>query len=66
MMTYLVGCALLPHPPIMLAEVGGAESEKVKNTAAAAEEAATFLMQDNPTTVVIITPHGPAFGMQPA
>lgn len=60
-MTYLSGCALLPHPPIMLTEVGGAESEKVRQTAAAAEAAANFLMQSAPSTIVIITPHGPAF-----
>ena len=60
-MTCLVGCALLPHPPIMIAEVGGAESEKVEKTAAAAEAAAGFLLQESPATIVIITPHGPTF-----
>ncbi len=60
-MTYLVGCALLPHPPIMLPEVGGAESDRVQKSAQAAEAAALFLLQKNPSTIVVITPHGPAF-----
>ena len=60
-MAYLVGCALLPHPPVMIAEVGGADAERVKNTVEAAEDAAKFVMQQNPDTIVIITPHGPAF-----
>lgn len=60
-MGYLVGCALLPHPPIMLTEVGGAESEKVEKTAAAAEATAEFLLQGGPSTIVLITPHGAAF-----
>ena len=60
-MSFLAGCALLPHPPIMLTEVGGAESARVEKTAAAAESAAKFLLKDNPSTLVIITPHGPAF-----
>ena len=59
--TYMTGCALLPHPPIMLSEVGGAESDRVRNSAVAAEAAAKFLIQNKPSTIVIITPHGPAF-----
>ena len=58
---YLVGCALLPHPPIMLSEVGGVESGRVSKSVDAAERAAQFLVQKNPSTLVIITPHGPAF-----
>ena len=59
--THLTGCALFPHPPIMLSEVGGAESGRVRKSIQAAETAAQFLLQKNPTSVVIITPHGPAF-----
>ncbi len=59
--THLVGCALLPHPPIMLSEVGGAESDRVQKSVHAAEAAAQFLVGKNPSTIVIITPHGPAF-----
>ena len=58
---HLVGCALLPHPPIMLSEVGGAESERVRKSVSATEAAAQFLLRRNPSTIVIITPHGPAF-----
>lgn len=61
LVTYLVGCALLPHPPIMLSEVGGADSEQVQKSAHAAEAAAAFLLKKNPSTIVIITPHGPVF-----
>lgn len=57
----LVGCALYPHPPIMLSEVGGEESARVEKTTAAAEEATRFLLRNNPSTIVIMTPHGPAF-----
>lgn len=59
--TYLAGCALFPHPPIMLSEVGGPESTQVQKSVQAAESAAQFLMRKNPATIVIITPHGPAF-----
>jgi aromatic ring-opening dioxygenase LigB subunit len=60
-LTHIVGCALLPHPPIMLSEVGGAESDRVQNSARATAAAAQFLLRKNPSTIVIITPHGPTF-----
>ncbi len=59
--THLVGCALLPHPPILLSEVGGADSDRVRQSSHAVEMAAQFLMKNNPSTIVIITPHGPSF-----
>lgn len=61
LVTYLVGCALLPHPPIMLSEVGGVDSDQVQKSAHAAEAAAAFLLQKSPSTIVIISPHGPVF-----
>lgn len=57
----LVGCALMPHPPIMVPEVGQGELAKITATVQAAEEAAGLLQQENPQTVVLITPHGPVF-----
>ena len=60
-MSPLVGCALFPHPPIMIAAVGGAESVRVRKTIDAAEAAARFILQGNPATIVLITPHGPTF-----
>lgn len=60
-MAQLVGCALLPHPPIMLSEIGGTESEKVKESVRAVEQASQQLLAKNPSTIVIITPHGPVF-----
>ncbi len=60
-MKNLVGCALMPHPPIMIPEVGKSELNKIKSTVQAAEQAAKRLMEHNPHTIVIITPHGPVF-----
>lgn len=60
-MTKLVSCALMPHPPIMIPEVGGSELVKIQATVNAAEEAARLIKEDNPQTIVIITPHGPVF-----
>lgn len=60
-MDNLVGCALMPHPPIMVPEVGKNELEHVKDTVSAVTQAAELLKEGNPQTVVIITPHGPVF-----
>ena len=43
--TYLAGCALFPHPPIMLSEVGGPESARVQKSVQAAEAAADVWMK---------------------
>ncbi|WP_371365900.1 hypothetical protein SRRS_04890 [Sporomusa rhizae] len=60
-MDNLVGCALMPHPPIMVPEVGKNELDQVKATVSAVTQAAELLREGNPQTVVIITPHGPVF-----
>lgn len=60
-MDNLVGCALMPHPPLMIPEVGKSELDTIKTTVEAANQVAEMLKQSNPQTVVIITPHGPVF-----
>lgn len=60
-MDNLVGCALMPHPPIMVPEVGKNELDQVKATVSAVTQAAELIREGNPQTVVIITPHGPVF-----
>lgn len=60
-MKNLVGCALMPHPPIMVPEVGGSETEHICSTVQAAEHVAQTLVARGSETVVLITPHGPIF-----
>lgn len=60
-MDNLVGCALMPHPPIMIPEVGNQELEHIKTTVETAKQVAELLREENPQTVVVITPHGPVF-----
>jgi len=57
----LIGCVLMPHPPIMVPEVGGSELNKIIATVEAAEQAARTIKEYNPQTVIVITPHGPVF-----
>ncbi len=60
-MSKLIGCAFMPHPPIMIPEVGQGEQKRIQATIAAVEKVATNLKEYNPQTVVVITPHGPVF-----
>ena len=46
-----------PHPPIILPEVGGKETEKVVNTVVALEKAAKELAVAKPDSLLIISPH---------
>ncbi len=46
-----------PHPPIIIPEIGGSETEKVKKTIKALETAAEDLATKNPEKLIIISPH---------
>lgn len=60
-MQELIYTALVPHPPILIPEVGGEESNRVRITYAAMEQVAKDLVALKPDAVVIISPHGPVF-----
>lgn len=55
--------ALLPHPPILIEEIGGSDLKKAKKTVqglkATVKEIAEF--KDQLDLIVFITPHGPVF-----
>ena len=56
----LFGC-LLPHPPVLLAEVGGEMAAQVKPTVDAMEIVARRIAEYEPDTLVVMSPHGPLF-----
>lgn len=60
-MKKLIGCALMPHPPILAPEVGGAETEHIRSTVRAVEQVAQTLVDRGVETIIVITPHGPIF-----
>jgi len=59
-MPILAGC-LMPHPPIMVPEVGRDEVLKVSKTLDAARRIGKEVQTLSPETVILITPHGPVF-----
>ena len=51
----------MPHPPIMIPEIGKKKTNHVQETVAAVSKVADFLKSANPQTLIIISPHGPLF-----
>lgn len=52
---------IAPHPPIMVPDVGGDRSDATSDSIAAMGEAAGILAEYDPDTIVLMSPHSPAF-----
>ncbi|WP_276933157.1 AmmeMemoRadiSam system protein A [Dubosiella newyorkensis] len=59
-MSVLNGIAV-PHPPLIVPNVGRGEEKKIENITSAMEEAAQKIVEAKPDTVVIISPHAPSY-----
>lgn len=55
------GFYLLPHPPIIIPEVGKGEEKKISETSKSMDAIGQDIAEKAPNTIVIITPHGPMF-----
>ncbi len=60
-MGHIKGIYLMPHPPILLPEIGGSRNDVLKDTILALEEISKDIRQKAPDVVILITPHGPVF-----
>lgn len=52
---------LMPHAPVFIDKVSGAQSKAVSKTLKALDDIAIEIEQLKPDTIVIISPHGPIF-----
>lgn len=57
----ILAAYLLPHPPIILKEIGKGQEEKAQKTIEGMEKASIDIKEKAPKTIVIVTPHGPLF-----
>lgn len=53
--------AFLPHPPIIIPEVGKEALKEVRSTVKAMEALAREVAEGDPQRLIIISPHGPVF-----
>ncbi|AEV69524.1 AmmeMemoRadiSam system protein A [Acetivibrio clariflavus] len=57
----IIGAYIFPHPPIIVPEVGKGEEEAARKTIDAAIKAAGEIKNQKPSTIIVTTPHAPAF-----
>ncbi|MBQ9438387.1 MAG: AmmeMemoRadiSam system protein A [Lachnospiraceae bacterium] len=58
----ILGSIMVPHPPIILPEVGRGEEAAIEETSKAYHEAAKFVADLKPDTLVISSPHSIMYG----
>ena len=58
----VIGAVMVPHPPIILPEIGRGEEKKIQETADAYRTAMAFTASLKPETVVIASPHSVMYG----
>ena len=51
----------MPHPPIIIPEVGRGEEKKIKNTYDACDRVGKEIAEAKPDTIIVVTPHGTMF-----
>lgn len=57
----LLGGYLFPHPPILIEEIGKGEELKAAKTIAGIGRLVLDIRKRKPSTIIVITPHGPLF-----
>jgi len=57
----ILSAYLMPHPPIIIKEIGKGEEKKINETIKSMDYIAEDVRQKRPDTIIVITPHGPVF-----
>lgn len=60
-MANILGAYLMPHPPIILEEIGLGQEENAKDTVNGMKMISSDIRSKAPSTIIIISPHGPLF-----
>ncbi len=53
----ILAAVMMPHPPLIVPEVGRGGEQQIQQTTDACREAAAFVVGKQPETVVVISPH---------
>lgn len=57
----LIGFYIMPHPPVLIPEIGKGDSERLSGTAGGCLKIAEEIKNLKPDTIIVVTPHGPVF-----
>ncbi|MCF0258252.1 MAG: AmmeMemoRadiSam system protein A [Erysipelotrichaceae bacterium] len=60
-MSSVASAAMVPHPPIILPNIGRGEEKKISEVDHAYRKAGEMIVQSRPETVVIVSPHAPSY-----
>lgn len=60
-MRNIVGSYLMPHPPIIIPDIGKGEEHKIEDTITSCNTIGKEISELKPETIIIITPHGTMF-----
>ena len=52
-----LGACVVPHPPLILPEIGRGEENKISDTIEAYKSVAAWIVENNPNLVIITSPH---------
>lgn len=52
---------MVPHPPIILPNIGRGEEKKIQDIADACQHAADAIVASQPDTILIVSPHAPSY-----
>lgn len=58
-MEQIMVCALMPHPPMMIPEIGKDELDNMQDTITSVQRVARAVKEQNPQTIIVVSPHGP-------
>lgn len=57
----IIAYVTMPHPPIIIPEVGRGEEKKIKNTYDACSHIGREIAEIKPEVIIVVTPHGTMF-----
>lgn len=60
-MSNIIGHYLMPHPPIIIPDIGKGEEKNIENTITSCNAIGKEISSLKPETIIIITPHGTMF-----
>ena len=58
----ILGAIMVPHPPLIIPEVGKGEEQQISTTIDSYKRAAEFVLSKQPDTVIVTTPHSVIYG----
>lgn len=57
----ITAAVIVPHPPLIVPEVGRGQERGIQDTVGSYHKAARFIAEQQPETLIVISPHAPAY-----